>query len=267
LSEAPAAPALRLLRTAVRGPAGQGAYLVNAAAAAPVTLDWFKPRYWLARDAVIARHTGRGAAIGFECEGRRYLLRHYLRGGLAAAISAERYLWLGESRTRPVEELKLTLRLHADGMPVPRPVAIRYEQSGPAYTADIITDYLPGTRTLAACLAAGDVGFPTWAAIGRTLRSFHEWGLDHGDLNAHNILLRGDDEVFLIDFDKARLRRAARLRDAHPFAVRRRSPGLWADANMARLRRSLDALQDRSTAPRFDDAQWQCLLTSWFQPP
>lgn len=267
MSLPPAEPVLKLLRTAVRGPAGQGAYFVNAAAAAPVTLDWFKPRYWMAREAVIARHTGRGAAIGFENEGRRYLLRHYLRGGLAAAISAERYLWLGEARTRPLAELKLTLRLHADGMPVARPVAVRYEQSGPGYTADIITEYLADTRTLAACLAEGDVGLPAWASIGRTIRAFHDWGVDHGDLNAHNILLRGADEVFLIDFDKARLRRRRNTtRELETGAIAPRlSPGLWADANLARLRRSLDALEDGHATPRFDEAQWQCLLTAWFQ--
>jgi 3-deoxy-D-manno-octulosonic acid kinase len=258
---------LRLLRTAVRSARGQGAYFINAATGAPVTHDWFNPQYWSSRGAVIARHTGRGAAIGFETEGRRYLLRHYLRGGLAAALSAERYLWLGEARTRSLTELKLTLRLHADGMPVPRPVAVRYEQSGLGYTADIITEYLPDTRTLAVCIGEGDVGLSTWAAIGRTIRDFHDWGLDHGDLNAHNILLRGTDEVFLIDFDKARLRRhAGPRRDANLLApTHRPSPGLWADANLARLRRSLDALEDGRAQRRFDDTQWQCLLTAWFQ--
>lgn len=250
MNPAPAGPGLRLLRTAVRGPGGQGACFVNAAAAAPVTPEWFQPRYWMARNAIVARHTGRGAAIGFEHEGRRFLLRHYLRGGLAAAFSAERYLWLGEQRTRALAELSLTLRLHADGLPVPRPVAVRYERSGWGYSADIITDYLPDTRTLAACLEESDLGLASWAAIGRTIRLFHDWGLDHADLNAHNILLRGAEEIFLIDFDRARLRRRA---------------GLWRDANLARLRRSLDALEDRRGARRFDDTQWQCLLTAWFR--
>src|SRR5690606_31319134 len=122
---------------------------------------------------------------------------------MAAALSADRYLWLGEARTRPLAELMLTLRLHADGLPVPRPVAVRYERHGPVYTADIITDYLPDTRTLAAVLADIDLPLPVWADIGRTIRRFHEWGLDHADLNAHNILLNRDGEVFLIDFDKA----------------------------------------------------------------
>jgi 3-deoxy-D-manno-octulosonic acid kinase len=243
---------LRLRRTAERGPRGQGAFFVNPATGAPVTPDWFKPQFWIARNAVIARHTGRGAVIGFESDGRRYLLRHYLRGGLAAAFSAERYLWLGEARTRSLTELKLTLRLHADALPVPRPVAVRYEQSGWGYTADIITDYLPDTRTLAACLDAGELPLPAWTAVGRIIRRFHDWGLDHADLNAHNILLRGVDEVFLIDFDRARLRR---------------TPGLWRDANLARLRRSLDALEDGRVVRRFDDTHWQCLLTAWFQHP
>lgn len=244
--------ALKVLRTAVRDSRGRGAYFVNAAADAPVTLDWFRPRSWMARSAVFARHTGRGAAIGFEYDGRRYLLRHYLRGGLAAALSAEHYLWLGEARTRPLAELKLTLRLHADGMPVPRPVAVHYRQSGIGYTADIITDYLPDTRTLAQALAAGEVPLGTWAAIGRTIRRFHERGVDHADLNAHNILLRGEDGIFLIDFDRARLRG---------------KPGLWRDANLARLRRSLDALEDTRATRRFDDTQWQVLLTAWFEHP
>jgi 3-deoxy-D-manno-octulosonic acid kinase len=249
LIAAPAEPVLRLLRTAVRRPSGQGAWFVDAAAGAAVTLEWFDPGFWTARGAVVARHRGRGAAIAVEHEGRRFLLRHYLRGGLAAAVSTDRYLWLGEQRTRPLREMQLMLRLTVAGMPVPRPVAARYERRGVTYVGDIITDYLPGTRTLAELLDEGDVPLATWAAIGRVIRGFHDRGVDHGDLNAHNVLLRGD-EVFLVDFDKARLRDR---------------PGIWRDANLARLRRSLDALEDGRTTRRFDDTQWQVLLSAWWQ--
>lgn len=241
-------PALKLLRTAVRGPNGQAALYANAAAGVEVTMPWFEPRYWIAREAVVDQHAGRGVALVFQQEGRRFLLRHYRRGGLAARISADRYLWLGEARTRPLAELRFMLRLHAAGLPVPRPVAARYEQQGMGYRADIITEYLPETRTLAERLDAGEIGLPTWAAIGRCIRRFHDHGVCHADLNAHNILLRGDDEVFLIDFDRASRRRA----------------GMWRDANLVRLRRSLDALEDRRAQRRFDDTQWQCLLAAWF---
>ncbi|MET0281850.1 MAG: 3-deoxy-D-manno-octulosonic acid kinase [Steroidobacteraceae bacterium] len=242
-----AAP-LKLLRTATRSPAGLGAAFVNAAAEAEVHSPWFEPRHWHALGAVVGTHAGRGTTLAFEHAARGYVLRHYCRGGLMSRINHDSYLWLGEAHTRPLAELKLTMLLHDAGLPVPRPVAARYERSGPLYRADIITEYLPQTATLAERLDAGELGLPTWAAIGRCIRRFHDYGLCHADLNAHNILLRGDEEVFLIDFDRA---------------SRRSKAGLWRDANLARLRRSLDALEDGRAERRFDDTQWQCLLASW----
>jgi hypothetical protein len=39
---------------------------------------------------------------------------------------------------------------------------------------------------------------------------------------------------------------------------------MWSDANLARLRRSLDKLEDGQEEPRFNDAQWHCLLAAYF---
>jgi 3-deoxy-D-manno-octulosonic acid kinase len=240
---------LKLLRTAVRGATGQGALHANAAVDAHITLQWFEPRYWMAREAVVGRHGGRhGVVLVVEDGGRRYVLRHYRRGGLVARLVHDDYLWLGESRTRSLAELQLLMQMHADGLPVPRPVAARYEQSGIAYRADLITEYIADTETLAERLAAGELGLSSWKAIGRCIRRFHDHGICHADLNAHNILLRGEEEVFLVDFDRGS----------------RRDPGLWRDANLARLRRSLDALEDRRSQPRFGETEWQVLLAAWF---
>jgi hypothetical protein len=38
---------------------------------------------------------------------------------------------------------------------------------------------------------------------------------------------------------------------------------LWRDANLARLRRSLDALEDARGTRRFGETEWQCLLAAW----
>jgi tRNA A-37 threonylcarbamoyl transferase component Bud32 len=138
--------------------------------------------------------------------------------------------------------------MHAAGLPVPSPLAAPYERYGLGYRADLITELLPDTHSLASALAAGDVGLSTWAAVGRCIRVFHDYGLCHADLNAHNILLDANEKVFLIDFDRGA----------------RRAPGLWRDANLARLRRSLDKLEDGRAQRRFDDAQWQCLLAAYF---
>jgi 3-deoxy-D-manno-octulosonic acid kinase len=233
----------------MRGPTGQGAMHANADIDAAVNLLWFEPRYWISRDAVVGRHAGRkGEALVFEEQGRRYVLRHYWRGGLMARLVQDEYLWMGESRTRSLTELHMLMRMHAAGLPVPKPVAARYEHSGMAYRADLITEELPGVRTLAARLADGGLAPQVWTAIGRCIRRFHAHGVCHADLTVHNILLRGDDEVFLVDFDHAGWRRR---------------PGLWRDANLARLRRSLDALDDSWRERRCGDAEWQCLLSAW----
>ena len=237
-----------LLRTAARGPDGCSVIFANASAGVEVAVPWFEPRYWMTRAALVASGKGRGAATIFEHGGRRFVLRHYLRGGLAAMLSRDRYLWLGESHTRPLAEMQLMLRLNAAGLPVPLPVAARYERLGTSYRADLITEFLHDTATLAERLDAGVVSPATWTAVGRCIRRFHDYGLCHADLNARNILLRGDEEVFLIDFDRAV----------------RRKPGLWCDANLARLRRSLDALEDGRSEPGFSEEHWQHLLAGWF---
>lgn len=238
---------LKLLRTAVRGPAGYSVMFVNAAAGLDVGMAWFEPRFWIARGSLVGNAGGRGAATIFEQADRRFLLRHYQRGGLAARVSKDRYLWWSEARTRPLAEMQLTLKLHAAGLPVPLPLAARYERQGRTYRADLITEFLPDTQTLARRLDEGEVGLPVWAAVGRCIRRFHDYGLCHADLNAHNILLRGE-QVFLVDFDRCS----------------RRRPGMWRDANLARLRRSLDALEDQRRERRFGEAEWQCLLAAWF---
>ncbi len=239
---------LTLRRFATSGPAGEGAILSNAACGHEPPASWFEPRYWFARGALIGEARGRGTTHFFEADGRRYALRHSRRGGLIARLSHDRYIWLGEKATRPVRELQMTMLMQTAGLPVPVPVAARYQRGGYTYRGDIITELLPDTQTLAQRLGERDVGLTTWAAIGPCLKRLHYEGCCHADLNAHNILLRGDTEIFLIDFDRGSIRK----------------PGLWCDANLTRLLRSLEKLEDGRTPPRFEIAQWQCLLSAYF---
>ena len=156
-------------------------------------------------------------------DGQNWVWRHNRRGGLAGRLIRDSYLWLGEKRTRTFREWHLLNWLHRQGLPVPQPVAACYRRRGLAYECDLITVYLPQTMTLGARLARGPLAREGWAAVGDCIRRFHDQGVCHADLNAHNILMGHDGRVFLVDFDRGR----------------RRGPGRWVDQNWARLHRSL----------------------------
>jgi 3-deoxy-D-manno-octulosonic acid kinase len=209
--------------------------LGNAQPAAADSL--FDPQYWSARGELAAVSGGRGSAwfVG------GWVLRHYRRGGWAARISLDRYVWQGEDRVRAFVEWRLLQYLSERGLSVPKPVAARYQRTGVTYRCDLITERIVDAQSLSAALASAPVPENTWRAVGAAIARFHRHGVDHADLNAHNILLDGNHGVTLIDFDRGRLR----------------APGAWAARNLQRLRRSLEKISRSLPAGRFTPAEWR----------
>ncbi|MCE8004775.1 3-deoxy-D-manno-octulosonic acid kinase [Billgrantia ethanolica] len=181
----------------------------------------FDPAHWRRSGNVVGEAPGRGSSLFLDAGREQWVLRPYRRGGLIARLSGSRYLWTGLERTRAFRELRLTAHLHAQGLPVPRPVAAAVTRDGPTYTAALITVRIPGASALAECLAEAEPAL--LERVGASVRRFHEAGLDHVDLNARNLLIDADGRVWLIDLDRCRLR----------------PPGAWQEANLARLARSL----------------------------
>jgi len=133
-------------------------------------------------------------------------------------------------------------------MPVPTPLAAGYRREGNTYRADLLTACIPAVTSLAERVREQPVSLDTWARVGRWLRRFHLRGVFHADLNAHNVLLDPAGMVWLIDFDRGGLR----------------VPGWWCDANLVRLRRSLEKLTERLPAAHFQESDWQVLLDAYF---
>lgn len=209
---------------------------------------WFDRHALAASGSGSAGGTGRGATVLFDADGHRLVLRHYRRGGMVRHLVADRYLRTGLRNSRPWRELAILTRLYTGGMPVPRPFAARIAPTGilsPWYRGDLVTGYLEGTCTLADTVRAGSPQEATWSAIGETIAGFHAAGVDHADLNAHNVLLDEAGTVYLVDFDRARLRLPP--------------TGRWAEGNLARLRRSLDKLAASEAAFTFSEADWTAL--------
>ena len=169
---------------------------------------------------------GRGSISFIRLGEARLVLRRYLRGGLVAKLSRDRYLWLGEARTRAFREFRLLVRLRELSLPVPRPVAARYRRGLLAYRGELVTELLPATESLAARWLAGRDTRGDWEEAGRCIRRFHDAGVQHADLNAHNIMLGASGGVWLLDFDHGRLR----------------EPGAWRERVLARLARSLQKI-------------------------
>ena len=214
---------------AQRQDTAHGAILFDASLAAQAQDGWFDPAWWHAHGATSAATGGRGSAWLVEAPFGPCVLRHYRRGGLAARLLGDRYLWTGEARTRAFAEFRLLQALAARGLPVPAPVAARYVRHGLAYRADLLMQRIPQSETLAQWIAQDRVDEATLARVGATVAAFHAAGAYHADLNAHNVMF-GDDRVYLIDFDRSELRAPSRG---------------WQAANLARLKRSLVKLEMR----------------------
>lgn len=195
------------------------------------------------------KQAGRHTVHFVKIEGRQYVLRHYWRGGQAAKLSRDGYLWQGIERSRPFREWRLLAALQQRGLPVPRPVAARVTRTGLLlYRGDILVEYLPDTRTLAELAARQPLPASLWGRIGATIHRFHRAGAWHADLNASNILIDAQERIFLIDWDRGMLRRPA--------------PG-WRRANLARLARSLAKFAGKEAVFHYSENDWQALLLGY----
>jgi 3-deoxy-D-manno-octulosonic acid kinase len=226
-----------------------GAMLYDASRAGNADASWFDRLWWSRRGEVRETAEGRGAAVFIEADARQLVLRHYRRGGWMAQLSGDRYLWRGEALTRSYVEWHLLYALRRAGLPVPVPIAASYCRSGRfSYTADLLTEQIPAARSLASRLRCAPLALTSWIVIGRCLRRFHDDGIYHADLNAHNVLLDDNEQVWLLDFDRGQLRH----------------PGYWCDGNLVRLRRSIEKITDALPPERFSDADWASLLDGYF---
>jgi 3-deoxy-D-manno-octulosonic acid kinase len=194
-------------------------------------VELFSVDYWKMRQALAGEAIGRGSAWFIDAPFGPVVLRQYLRGGWVAKISRQSYFFTGIERSRPFREFRLLAALHDLGLPVPQPVAALCKHHGILSSGAIMTVRISAARTLADVLPENN-GAPVppeelWEGIGSCIRRFHDAGAWHADLNARNILLDEKQQVFLIDFDRARF-----------------TPGtaVSGQGNLERLKRSLAKL-------------------------
>jgi 3-deoxy-D-manno-octulosonic acid kinase len=226
-------------------PTTRGGILYDASRFGKPHEGWFTREHWGAR--LTDAGGGRGGVSFIDSDDGEWVWRHYRRGGAIANVSKDRYVWLGASRTRSFAEWRLLAELRRLGLPAPAPVAARYVRSGLTYTADLMTDRLPASLTLAEAINLAPLPDEDWRAIGGTIARFHAHGVHHADLNAHNIMVGRERAIFVLDFDRGRIRKR----------------GVWEGQVLARLRRSLDKIAAAGSAVRFSDEDWRQLMKGY----
>ncbi|OYV73091.1 MAG: 3-deoxy-D-manno-octulosonic acid kinase, partial [Deltaproteobacteria bacterium 21-66-5] len=151
--------------------------------------ELFSARHWARHTSLRGAIGGRGNTWILAGGNDEWVLRHYRRGGVVRRFSRDLYLWQGLVNTRPWREWRLLSALYRKGLPVPQPVAAQVLRYGLAYRGDLITRLIPDTLSLAARLRESNIESLPWDRIGACIRRFHDAGVYHADLNAHNILL------------------------------------------------------------------------------
>jgi len=202
----------------------------------------FDPEYWEKQNAVTGKARGRGCAWFLDTDFGAAVLKQYLRGGWAARVSRDRYVFSGFERTRPVMEFRMLEKLGGEELPVPQPLAAMCRRDGGFYSGWILTQRIPCVEPLAEQVAAREGDREIWRAVGACIRRFHRFGLVHADLNARNILVDEAGVIHLIDFDRSRI-----------------SPGNERafEANLLRLRRSLEKIWPESFGTDLESCWFQ----------
>jgi 3-deoxy-D-manno-octulosonic acid kinase len=200
-----------------------GAIVYDKQVLSEPSADLFDAVKWNGLATLVSGKGGRGAAWFIKAEFGDAVLRHYRRGGWAAKISDDRYLWRDEKSVRSFHEFHFMQALVEKKMPVPIPIAAMYSKSGVFYRASILIQRIPDVKSFLDCVHQQTESAP-WALLGKTIAAFHKAGAHHADLNAQNILLDAKQKIWLIDWDKA---------------IQQTIPGTWCVEVLQRLQRSL----------------------------
>jgi len=211
--------------------------------------------YWQKENAVTGSAQGRGTTWFVKhCDKgntseKHWVLRHYYRGGLIGKIINDHYWFTSQNDTRAAREFALLDYMQNLELPAPKPIAYRVSRHGLIYAADLLSSRIEHAQDLVALLSKQPLSNGLWKKIGVTIKRFHDNNIYHHDLNAHNILIDKEDNVFLIDFDRGE--------------VRKNNQKSWQQANIARLQRSF--LKEHNKLPIFHWHQdnWSILLEGY----
>jgi 3-deoxy-D-manno-octulosonic acid kinase len=210
--------------------------------------DWFDH----ARLSQVAKtaewRSGRHAIARFSIGNHHLVLRHYYRGGLVARLTKDQFVFNGFEASRPFKEMKLLQYMQKMELPVPQAIAARCIKNGAFYRADILMSEIANTKTLMQSITQEVLKSELWVKVGQVIARFHQHGIHHVDLNANNILIDQAENIYLIDFDRCQQRSFSQA---------------WANAELKRLKRSLNKQMDVNAVINFQPINFDNLMCGY----
>ena len=161
--------------------------------------------------------TGRGRCLSLDLGDikGKVVIRRYYHGGLLGVFIGELF-W---KQTRPLNEMMISEMALKNGFLTVEVLAvIKHKIIYPFFKAEIVTKEIKNAFDLIQYIKESELQNTNLLKkkkriiqqIAFTVQKMHNMGIYHGDLHLKNILLqegaKGDFYVYIIDFDKSRLR-------------------------------------------------------------
>ncbi len=177
-------------------------FLVNSDLCPDFVPEMFDPYYWTNKKQIFGTSKGRGTTY-FVGDQNRFVLRHYLRGGLISKLIHDGFIYPGRENSRSYREFRLLDKLVDMGINVPNPIAAHISLNHyPIARYDILISYIENSHDLVSILKNRELTDEELYKIGSELLLLKNNNVYHPDLNIHNILIDNNKNVWIIDFDK-----------------------------------------------------------------
>jgi 3-deoxy-D-manno-octulosonic acid kinase len=138
------------------------------------------------------------------------VVKYYTRGGFIRHFLKRRYLRWGKIRSQA--EFELLQKVRSLGVKAPRPIAYAC-QGALFYKAWLVTEEIEQGQSLARLsLSDPDLALSLTSQVALNVSALIHNNIHHVDLHPGNVLVDAQSNIFLIDFDKACLRRLSRHR-------------------------------------------------------
>ncbi len=133
----------------------------------------------------------------------KVLIKHYIRGGITGKLIKKTYIKLNEARSEA--EYRHFINASSLGIKTPNPVLFAFS-GNLVYRAWLVMNYIENPRSLIDIIESDEgLSRSLIETVAYYIRKLIGKNIHHVDLHPGNVIIGENNEVYLIDFDKAQI--------------------------------------------------------------